>query len=220
MNIQFIIPENFIALYAKYKTYIIAASVTIGLLVALAVYQYFEMNTRSESAQMALFETLQEFDKAVQMPDLWTDIEVASKTGYRQYKSTSIAPYFLLLQAQALAEQGKHDEALALMEEAINAIDVHSPLYYIASTKLARMQLDSTDEATKNKGFTSLEKLAQDQKNMQRDQALYFLGHHFKNQSDNAQAVSVWSRLIEEFKNHTISSPWAQLAQAEMQELV
>lgn len=219
MDIQSFIPADMVVQFNRYRNYIVAAVTIFGGGIAFATYQYFESVKREETSQIALAETLQEFQRAQQMPELWSDVEIAAKTAYRQYKNAQLAPQFLSLQVAALIASDKLQEAIDLMQQAVIAMSTKSPVYYLNAIKLARMKIDSPDTAIKQQGITELQTLAQDKKNLQRDQALYYLGMHYKNSNELDNTHKVWQELIDNFVDDKISSPWAQLVQKEIEEL-
>src|ERR1700722_16795746 len=83
-------------------------SIGISVLVLMAgggFYYYNYRISQQELAQKAFFVCIQEFERANKNVDLWPEAELAAVTGYRQHSGSSLAPYFLALQAQALVRQ-------------------------------------------------------------------------------------------------------------------
>ena len=57
----------------------------------------------------------------MQDPTLWPEVELAVKTGYYQHRSTSLAPYFLGLEADAFIAQNKMTDALEAIKESLKS---------------------------------------------------------------------------------------------------
>lgn len=208
--------NEFIEYFEKFRTYIISiAVITVGML-GIGTYWYLSHVKYEQAAQQALSEVLAEYNRAYESPELWQDVEVGAKTGYRQYGRSSLAPFFLGLQSDALLQQDKQDEALALMNDMTAKLSHRSPFYYLYQIKLARIKLHSDQEDTQKEGLQQLTSLAQDQKNPQQDEALYYLGLHYDAQDQQDKAQEIWQQLKqlqEQYKEKDVVSPWALLAE-------
>lgn len=204
----------------KYRTYFIIGCAVLAAVVAGGSYLMMSRSHREEAATLALEETLAEFSRAQSNPELWQEVEDAAKAGYRQYKKTSIAPYFLALQVEALLNQGNVQEALKIIEDMNKQLSSSSPLYYLYMIKQARMKLDSQDDVIRNEGLAQLESLAYDKNNKQQDEALYYFGLYYFAHNELDKTRQIWKTLIEMQQPHqeTISL-WAQAAEKKLQEL-
>jgi len=169
-----------------------------------------------ESAHSALTETFQEIPAALENPEKWNDVEVAAKTGYRQNSSSTLAPYFLGVESQALAQQNDLSQAIQTLTKAIKSLDSGSPFYYHYKISLARMKLDTDDKITE--GENELFALAEDAENPYQDKALYYVGMYFITKNTLAEAKKKFEQIIslkDKFKN----SPWVDLAQEQLERL-
>jgi len=202
--------------FDKYRTYVISIAVVAAATVGIGVYLYYSQINYEQAAQQALSEVMAEYSRAYEAPDLWQDVEIGAKTGYRQYTKSSLAPFFLNLQADALLQQDKADEALALMNDMVAKLSKSSPLYYVYSIKRARMNLNSEQEAAQKDGLEQLKALAENESNPQQDEALYYLGMHYQENNQQDQAQAVWQQLKQiqqSYKEKDVVSPWALLAE-------
>lgn len=212
--------DALMSLIERYKAVLLISGIVIGLAVGGGVYWYIARTNQQELAQAALSEVLNETVRAQQNAELWPEIEVAARTGYQQYSSTSLAPYFLAVQADALIQQNKNNEALALMKESLAQLSQTSPLYFLYATKQARVMLDSEDEKVKTQGLEQLISLSKNYNNLQADETLYYLGSYYINSGEKEKAITAFNEIIELTKNQTdYPSPWTRLAQEAVREL-
>lgn len=207
-----IIWSSILNYYHKYRRFVMPVSILVGFILGVIVYAFLSRGQYQEAAQQALAETLSEYDRAYTSPETWVDIEFGGKTGYVQFSRSSLAPYFQILQVDALLYQQKLPEAIALMKEALASLSKESPLYYLYVLKYARMQIDSSDSVIQQAGQQLLQSLAFDQKNRQRDQALYYLAYFYESQKDEPKALETWQELAS-IKQKDVISPWVSLAQ-------
>jgi len=182
-----------------------------GLMGGLGYYFYSSYSHgEQERAQLAFSQTLGEFRHGEKNVELWPNVELAAKAGYRSYKSTTFGPYFLVVESQAALRQGNIHDGVKLLDEALKLMGSRSPFYWLYKTKSALIKLDVDDSALQTEGFKELEKLAYDKANLQRDEALYYLGDYYMNQGNKDKALSVWQELKKEFPvtNDSSASPW------------
>jgi tetratricopeptide (TPR) repeat protein len=203
-----------------YKEMVFAGVCLVGCGIGLYFFMNYQAH-KQEQAQLAFAQTLAEVKHGEKNADLWPNADLAAKTGYRSYKNSSLAPYFLALESQIAARQGNLKEALESLETAIAAMGKNSPFYYIFKIKASIMKLDSDDLSLQTNGFKELEALAQDQANKQRDEALYYLGMYYVNHTDIIRAKETWEKLIQEFPgtHDSAMSPWAMLALDKIKQL-
>lgn len=218
MNIQSVSLNSFIDFFIKYKNHFMAVVVAVGLMIGAAVYFRMSRLKLEASAQQALSESLDDFNKAFDNPELWYDVEISAKTGYKQFSSSSLAPYFLVLQAEALMQQGKIQDSLAIMDSMLKSLVTNSPLYYLFKIKYARMKLDSNDANQEASGLQDLIALSNDKKNNQQDEARYYLGLHYMNHDDLEKAHMVWQELVKAEQDSETISPWALMAEQALQQ--
>ena len=188
-------------------------------------YRWYTIN-REQYAQKSFSECLSTYQEALstqlnpqqeksgQEMGLWEEVEVAAKIGYEQHSKSVLAPYFLVLQADALIFQEKRSQAISLLEQAISMISPSLPFYFLYKTKHALLSLDN--EETREMGLKKMDELAQDKKNIFRDAALYHLGAFYWSNDDQEKAKAIWQQLMDDFPvtQSSGSSSWAAQAQA------
>lgn len=195
-------------------------ALTIGAIVTLAItaslwgYSYYGAY-RAKNAQKELASCIELYEKAASAgatAALWPSVEMACKLGYERHSGSSLAPYFLSYQADALIKQNKIDEAITVMGAMVSDLSKSSPLYSMYATKYALMQMDATDSAVRAAGLQTLAKLAEDTQNAQRDEALYYVGLYNWHNNDLAQAKEAWQKLVDiPAETQEKASPWASL---------
>lgn len=137
----------------------------------------------------------------------WVDVEKGFQAGAQRNASSNLQPYFLIYQADALAEQGKQKEAATLLDQALTKLDRSNPVYYLYAIKNALIKIDSSDAALEKKGREELSTLVQDKQNPLQDMARYYLGLDALSQGDTANAEKFLRQVGQE------STVWYKLAQ-------
>jgi len=207
------------SLFNRYSKELI---ITVGIIlfgIAAAYGYWMYRNYQEEAAQRAFATCIEELNNAQHDQSLWPTVALAAMTGYRQHSNSSLAPYFLALEVQALLGQGKLDDAILSMDRVLGMISKNSPLYFSYAIQHARMKLDSDNETVKNAGLRDLEALAQNTKNKNRDQALYYLADHLALHGSFDRAKELLNQLIVAFPEGGLAaSPWAALAQEKLKE--
>lgn len=198
--------------YMKYARALFGIVVGVALL-GSAYWGYFSYKTSQEKqAQKILSECIEQFERASypgSMGSLWPSVEMACQLGYEQHSSSSLAPYFLAYEADALLAQKKDNEAIAVMGNMMNLLSSDSPLYDMYATKYALMQLDAADEKTHVDGLNALQALGSKESNKQKDIALYYLGSYYESVNDIAAAKNTWEQLVAiESPDAEYASPW------------
>lgn len=178
-------------------------------------YSWYNVYT-GQQAQKVLGECLQEYQKAIDsIHPLWDEIKLMNELGYDQSSGTSLQPFFLVMQAQALARQQEIDKAVAQMQQAIDTLPQSSPYknYFVLTQSL--MQLDATQKDERQKGFEQLQTLAQDAYNQYGDVAQFHVGDYYFADNNFAQARNVWQTLVAQ-KDQWKDSPWVALAEQKL----
>jgi tetratricopeptide (TPR) repeat protein len=165
---------------------------------ALKYYEAPVKATRDETD----FSTLQFTNDA----EKWAKVEEVFRNAYENYKNAGIAPTFLIYQSEALMNLGKHEEAIAALQKSIALMDNSSAADFF-SVKLALMQLDSKQAATKEQGFALLKKIAESQQSVAQESALYYLGGYFWSQKKYPEAQNYWKQLLLKFDNNNPKVP-------------
>lgn len=205
-------------LFEEYRSLI----VTVGFIVAGAAllvggftYHRFNVEQREQRAHAAFAECMQEYDRAFQgQDDAWLNVETLCHVAYEQHTNSVLAPFFLAYQAEALIQQKKNDEALAVMDQALAAMPSSLSVTAFYAIKRALMRLDSEDQAVKDAGLQELQALADDASNNAQDVALYYLGAYQWEQDNIDGARDTWEKLqVFAQGSRDEQSPWAVMAQ-------
>ncbi len=188
----------------------------LGLVVLGGVYFGYSwyVTKREQAAQKIFSECMHEYMEAYSGQTAWVNVQELSKLGYEQHASSSMAPYFLALQADALVQENKKQEAVAVLDTMLAHMSSTSPVYGVYQLKRALLMLD-TDDAL---GLEQLKKLAQNSSNKNRDAALYYLGLYHWSKDSFDQARESWQELVDLMHNQEANSPWAVLAQKKLQQ--
>ncbi len=167
---------------------------------------------QGRKAQIILGECLDEYQKALESKqDMWSEIVLMNELGLNQASGSSLQPYFMVMQAQALAHQKKFDEAVAMIEQADAALNADLPYKaYYALTK-SLMQLDASN--MKEQGFANLQQLAHDDSYTFQDAALYYLGSYYWVDNNLDKAKETWQLLIDGAETSFKDSPWVAMAE-------
>lgn len=169
---------------------------------------------QGKKLQVVLSESLQEFQTTMNsyVPQ-WGEVQEMNELGASQAAGTALQPYFVVMQAQALAQQQKYEDAVVQMEHAITLLPSDSLYkdYYMLTKHL--MQLDVP--AQKEAGLAALKALSDDVHYPYRDAALYHVGEYYSAMNDDAQAKQAWQQLAE-LAAAFAKSPWVALAQQKL----
>jgi len=190
----------------------------ILLIVGLAGYGGFRfyksrVAAREARAHQMFTESMQLYMKAMEGQEQWEDVAGAYSLGYEQNGSSRIAPFFKLFQADALLNKGEKEQALPLMEEAIGELDKKNALRSLYEVKIALINIDSEDQAAKDKAIQELEKIAATDCSAQ-NIAAYYLGLYHWQEGQKEKAETIWAQLpkSQEDKNgFAASSPLRDL---------
>ena len=196
----------------------VVALALVGGYYYLRVYR-IEQDAR---AHATLTEVLAEVTRAVSKPDAWQDVEIAACTAYRQHSSSDIAPYFLAIEADALIEQGKATEGKELLRKAVSSMPSKAPLTDLYALKLARLEINAQEDASRKEGIAVLEKLAADDKSLVHDEAMFRLGKAYAQELRADEAKKTFEQLVstyKESKEPAAQSVWAGLAQEQIDRL-
>ncbi len=172
---------------------------------------------REQQASSDLMQYIKDYHQAAGAESTdWNYLANLFKMGYRQHSHSTLAPFFLLYQADALVQDNERQEALSLLDQALVALGVESPLYTTYAVKKALLVLEDNAQ----QGIADLQKLAQDKANKQRDMAQYYLGLYYWMHNDSAQAKVAWAELIDsQSAEKQERSAWALQAQQYMQQM-
>jgi hypothetical protein len=217
VNFFFYNPKS--AKYTKIIVLGLGASVVLGG--SALLYRWYRSG-QERAAYKQFAECAQKYARNAQAANAeWDEAVACFKSGSQAYGSTNMGAYFLGLEAQALIEQGKKDEALVVMDTMMKNISTSSPLYMLYKTKRALLRLDMEDEMLKASGLEELTNLAYNNSNIYNDVALYYLGYYYWVTGNNGEAKKSWQTLVDSKQDELAApSPWAQQASILLPQIV
>lgn len=192
----------------------LAILVAAGLAVAVFGYRWWSQHTTAQ-AHASLAQAVELFERADQenTQAAWGEADRAFSQGYTQHAGSSLAGYFLAFQAEVALRQGNAETARELLSKAIQAMSATGPFYGAYKIKLALLQIDAGNPDLVAAGTQTLQQLANDPRNNDRDMAVYYLGLRSFQGGDRAAAEKIWQPLVE---MQGAESLWAQAAQAKL----
>jgi tetratricopeptide (TPR) repeat protein len=193
---------------------VVGALVIVG---GVAGYRYY-VNQIETRAQIAFAESVAIYHEAMRgRSDVWPHVELKCATDYEQFKKSSLAPYFLVIKADALAQQGKIVEAAEIFDTVIDVLPKNSPLLSLYKTKRALLKLDMPESAKQTEGLEELRQLSADKTNLNNDVAQYYLGLYYWSRNELPAALDIWKELVAgQAAEKLAASPWASLAQEKL----
>jgi len=178
-------------------------------LVLLAVLMYVGHNwyvTRANCAAQLSYASLAQLADDAQRGGAregWMQVERVAKDGYEKHAGSSFAPYFKLVESQALEKLDDMDAALAAAQEAAN-LSRTGPL-------AASIQFRAAFMDEKPRALEKLKKLASEKEFGARDAALYMLGRYYWAEGELEDAANLWQELVQLYRTPDgFSSPYAQ----------
>lgn len=222
---EYFFPERK-SFWQRNKYYIIGGGVVI--LVGAGVYGYrMYMMQRNSEAFGVLGRYIERYmgDKksGARLDDGALQLEAQAFSG------SAASPYFTALEAQDLLSQGKVAEAEPLLEKAVNAMPLSSPLTDLYLVKLALVRLDSGDQVKVEKGLKSLQALAgYDKESPAWDVAVYYLGRYHWVKGNVEEAKKIWTEALAAVEKAGVSSvakrysesPWLARANEIMKSVI
>ena len=136
----------------------------IGICLVLAIgytgYRWFTIS-RDQTAQKAFSEYVQDYQLALKEnnPQEWDRVAALFQFGRNHYRSTSLAPYFLVMQSDIQLRQGKRAEAITTISEALSELS-DTNMKSLLSIKRALVRLDSDKLEIREVGAQELVTLA------------------------------------------------------------
>jgi len=141
----------------------------------------------------------------------WMQVDRVAKAEYSKHSRSSLAPYFKLVESNALHQLGDHVGAIDAARQAADIVSAGTPLVGQLRLRAILMQLDSQDEAVHTHALQELEKFAADQHAADRDVALYMLGRYHWARGEVDEAANIWRELAQAYQTEDgFSSAWAQ----------
>jgi hypothetical protein len=207
------------AISKQLKYVLLSVGIAVVVTAGFVSYRWYSIH-RAQAAQKHFAECLQEFNKAAQSgSQSWGVIARIFELGAQEYSSTSMAPFFLAYQAQALLHEDKLLEAAGAMRAAVSKMSKSNELYSLYLLKSILLDMDFSDY---DLGFVSsdlLQKLidlASDKNNKQRDAALYYLGRYYVSKGEDAKARDTLQELVDMQQRSGVDempSAWVKEAQ-------
>jgi predicted negative regulator of RcsB-dependent stress response len=182
---------------------IIVASVTI--VAGWWAYSFYTMK-KTQKAHQVFVDCYAEFEKnmsAQKGQARWDDVARAFDIAYQRYGSSVYGPAFLAYKATALIHNDKLEDAIPVMQKAVDLLKHSSLLYPSYALKLALMKIDSTKPSLQQEGQTLLKELADDDKNPQQDAALYYAGAQALLRNDRAAAKTYFGKAVKVGPEHS-----------------
>lgn len=198
----------------QYMVPSIVGGCVVLAIAGLCFFYYSHIRGKEYAAQQVLSECIEEYLHAREGKADWATVEMMCKAGYEKFAATKTAVYFIPFRVDALLALEQPDLVVPLLGQVLERLGTLSPLYYLYKTKLALIKLDSLDPAVQQAGLQELKESADETKNLNRDQALYYLAQYYQanQQPDAAKALFAQLETLPT-KNSEGKSPWALIAQ-------
>ncbi len=176
-------------------------------IVAWLAYSWYSVN-QGKRSQLILSECIDEYQKMFESKDaVWSEVLLMNELGREQ--ASSLKPYFLIMEAQALARQGKFLEAIDLFNKVERELSSDSPYKsYYHLTKVL-IQLDMQDDSLQQQGLLELQRLAHDEQNIFQDAALYYLAEYYAAHDAFEKAQEIRKLLLNGSETTFKNSSWA-----------
>ncbi len=189
------------------KFFIAAVALAISC-VAFFGYRYYQHRVQI-AAHQEFMTAMKQFDKPVKAgaksqdsfasdEEKWRSVEETFRNGYKNHKSSTLAPMFLAFQATSLVAMNRLNDAISVMKSAVHAMT--SPMlksYY--EITLSLMQLDSSNKSDQEDGVKRLQLIALDKKHIAQSQALYHLGLFAWTHKNFNEAKNYWQQFMPMF---------------------
>lgn len=219
---------------AKYVRETLIGAVILVAMVTGYMLNHWYKSYKDTKAFSGLLEVSRAYEKAEEygkkqqatrskedVRDPWEDVDVLLDAASSSNASSSLAPFFILYEAQLTLEQDHDQEkALSLLEKGLSKLSSGSVFYSLFNMKRIKMALDSEKPEVRKSALIDLIKISQDPTNYSFDEALYVLGVYHLHENKLQDAIDAWKRLVEnQPKNSLIVSPWAKHAQEKLKAL-
>lgn len=170
--------------------------IVLGLLFYGAYYWYTAQ--REQAAEKDYSAYLFQYQGALQSTDpmVWERAASLFEVGYAQHRSSSLAPYFLLLQAQALVQQKKNSEAQVVLRKILDVLPKKSPFYSHVELMYHLITLDLPDrDGLHEQSLTALEELGRDTSGAAFEAALFYAARYHFTHHNIEKARMLWQQL-------------------------
>lgn len=172
-------------------------------------YNWYKVN-RAQEAYQAFSESVAEFDQAKSgNKDItWAEVVSSLKVGAKKYSDTSLYPFFLAYESQALKLANDQENSQKVLSQSIESMPKDNPLYGLYAIKNAVLRLNSDKDEAKQEGISLLEDLAKNKNLSIRQTALYYLGYYFYLSNNIDKANQYW---LELYKTGIKDTVWQEL---------
>ena len=194
-----------------YKKYVIAAAVGVGIIIGGIIVHRLYGHHLNVRAHKEMLEALKVYEASV-VPlaqtnkndsfsqfsteeEKWKKVNEVFAKAYDNNKGAGIAPFFLTIQAEALARLGKFQEAVTVMDRTLHELP-SKEVQAIYKVKFALIKIDSPEVGYQKQGLDELIALASDDKGFAHEHALYYTGLYFWCKKDFVQAKNYWQQLM------------------------
>jgi len=228
--------ESLIKKCKEHQSHLLAL---IGLAVAISggIFGYFHYKrARAQRAYSALVAALEYFDAPIKKDEeakaddfgfldkkeftteaeKWKKVDAVFANEYEKNSNSGIAPFFLAYRAEALVKLKDLPKAIEIMRLAISTMPNHKAKSYY-NVKLALMLIDTRSAVAIEEAIKIMKEIGNDDKNIARDMALYFLGECYWYQKKFNEAKNYWNQLLLAYeKQDKYPSPWIEPAKEKL----
>ncbi len=147
--------------------YINVAVLLSGVVLGLLVWFGYSFYTKryEQAAYKELAESIEEytkrFDSVVDVKG-WSDVEKAFEVAANKHSKSTLYPYFLAYQANALVHQDKLEEAVVVLDKMLSSVKKDHGLYGMYAKKRALIKLDINDSSVQAQGRKELHELSKE----------------------------------------------------------
>ena len=204
--------------YLEYKW--VRSVIVVGLVVSATVggyYWYHNFTFKRQGGAVAAFDqATQIYYKAIaaelgvgdkDTEASWSEVEMVFDTAFQEHKNSSFAPYFLIYQAQALANQKKYDLAAKAAGQALSQLNQSSPFYDLYQILHASILLDSGNQA----GVLELQSVI-GRNGAYQQMAQYYLAQYHLSLGETEIATKLFREIAESPIEYEFQGSWAKLA--------
>ena len=217
----------------QYAKEALLGGILLGVAAGYFGYGFYAKN-REQQAFGALSEVVDSFEKA-QYDNLhsekgadkdlsenkWQDTEILLEALYKQNKRSYLAPYFLIFKSQIILERGGSiDEALKILEEALEKMPKKSSLFEFYNLKRILMSFDSQEELVRKEALHDLIATAKDEKGYAFEEASYLLGIYYISGGDMQNARDVLENALKfADKKALLPSGWVKQIEEKLESI-
>lgn len=182
--------------YMLYMRYGMFALVFIVLGVCAFIGRGWYVASRERAAEKDLSAYVAQYHNALYAPEAqWGQVAALFEVGYQQHANSSLAPYFLAYQADALLQEGNVDQALVIMRDVLQKLPEESPFYQLFQMKYNLIIIDQVEHPEHQEALASLHEIGRDKTNNFFEAALFYLGRYHFIHHNIQEAKEIWQEL-------------------------